>query len=138
MLNEEKIALMTKLAAYEEREGKKYIPLSKYRREDYVGLKMINTALVVTLSYILILAVVIMVNIEQLMVDVTTMDYVQVGKDLLTWYVVVMVFYMVVSYIVYTVKFRKVRSSLNEYNSDLKKLYMMYKEEENNGNRGSL
>ena len=34
MLNEEKVRVMTKLAIYEQGEGKKYLPISKYYRSD--------------------------------------------------------------------------------------------------------
>lgn len=138
MLNQKKIALMTKLAAYEENSGKKAIPLSKYYREDYVGLKMINTAIVVTLAYVLILAMMVFVNIEKMMTEIANMDYVKAGRDILIGYVVLLVVYMAVAYVVYSVKFKKVRDSLNEYNGNLKKLYSLYKEEENSENRGSI
>ena len=42
MLNEEKIKIMNKLAMYEQGEGKKYLPVSKYYRSDYIGLAMIK------------------------------------------------------------------------------------------------
>lgn len=136
MLNHEKIALMTKLASYEENQGKKNIPLSKYYKEDYVGLKMLNTAIVVTFAYIMILAVIVLMNIEKMMTELANMDYVKAGRDILIWYVAIMAVYMVVAFIVYSIKFKKVRESLNEYNGNLKKLYAIYKEE-NIGSRGN-
>lgn len=42
MLNEEKIKIMNKLAMYEQGEGKKYLPVSRYYRSDYIGLAMIK------------------------------------------------------------------------------------------------
>ena len=42
MLNEEKIKIMNKLAMYEQGEGKKYLPVSKYYRSDYIGLALIK------------------------------------------------------------------------------------------------
>ena len=136
MINQEKVALMTKLAAYEEGQGKKDIPQSKYYREDYISLKMINTAIVVTLAYILVLAMIVFVNVEKMMTQIANMDFIKLGKIVLTYYVIIMVVYMVISYIVYSIKFKKVRESLNEYNGNLKKLYAMYKEEEKLEKRG--
>ena len=37
MLNEEKIKIMNKLAMYEQGEGKKYLPVSRYYRSDSVS-----------------------------------------------------------------------------------------------------
>lgn len=138
MLNQEKIALMTKLAAYEEKQGKKNIPLSKYYREDYVGLKMMNTAIVVTLAYILVLAMIVFANIQTMMTEIANMDYIRLGRDIIIAYVAVLAIYMVISYIVYSVKFKRVRDSLNQYNGNLKKLYEIYKEEEKSEKRGSM
>ena len=129
MINQEKVALMTKLAAYEQGQGKEDMPQSKYYREDYVSLKMINTAILVTVAYLMILAMVVFVNVEKMMTQIANMDFVKLGRTVITYYVIIFVVYMVIAYIVYSVKFRRVRKNLNEYNGDLKKLYAMYKEE---------
>ena len=130
MINQEKVALMTKLAAYEDGEGKKSIPQSKYYREDYISLKMINTGIIVTLAYILMLAIIVFVNVEKMMTQIANMDFIKLGQIVLTCYVIIFVAYMIIAYIVYSIKFKRVRSSLNEYNGNLKKLYALYKEDE--------
>ena len=56
MLNEEKIKIMNKLAMYEQGEGKKYLPVSRYYRSDYIGLALIKNFFLVTIGYCLILA----------------------------------------------------------------------------------
>ena len=37
MINEEKVKIMDRLALYEKQEGRKYLPVSKYYRSDYIG-----------------------------------------------------------------------------------------------------
>ena len=49
MLNEEKVKIMTELAMYEEGEGKKYLPVSRYYRSDYIGLALIKNFFLVIL-----------------------------------------------------------------------------------------
>lgn len=126
MINEEKIALMTKLALYEEKEGKKALPMGKYYKEDYVSLHMVNTVIIATLSYLLILAVIVFSHLEDMMANIANMDIIKLGKDVVIGYVVMLVAYIIISYVVYTIKFKRVRKSLNEYNGNLKKLYNMY------------
>lgn len=138
MINQKKVALMTKLATYEKENGKKTIPLSKYYKEDYIGLKLINTAIAVTLAYIMFLAVIVLVNIERMMTEIANMDYIKLGKNVLIGYVTFLVVYMIIAFIVYSIRFKKVRESLNEYNANLKKLYNLYKEEEKMGSKGSI
>ena len=130
MVNQEKVALMTKLAIYEENEGRRNIPMGKYYKEDYVSLHMVNTVIVATFSYVLIIAAIIFAHLEQMMVEIANMDFIKAGKDIIIGYAITIVVYLIISYIVYTIRFKRVRKNLNEYNSNLKKLYGMYEENE--------
>ena len=42
MVNEEKVKVMNRLAMYEHGEGRKYLPVSRYYRSDYIGLALIK------------------------------------------------------------------------------------------------
>ena len=57
MIKEDKVILMTKLAIYEQGEGKKEIPTSKYFRSDYISIRMIESFVSTTLVYILLIVV---------------------------------------------------------------------------------
>ncbi len=129
MLNEEKISLMTKLALYEQKEGKKQIPMSGYYKGDYVSLNVLNSVIIGTIAYILIVGMIILINAEELVNKITEIDLVTVGKQILTYYVVFILCYAAIAYAFYSVKFKSVRVKLNQYNADLKKLYEMYKKE---------
>lgn len=52
MLDEKRVKLMTKLALYEETQGKDDFKVSEYYRKDYVGMHMICTFLWVTIGYV--------------------------------------------------------------------------------------
>ena len=94
---------------------------------------MINTGIIVTLAYILVLAIIVFVNVEKMMTQIANMDFIKLGQIVLTYYVIIFVAYMIIAYIVYSIKFKRVRNSLNEYNGNLKKLYALYKEDEKRG-----
>ncbi|MBE5940077.1 MAG: hypothetical protein E7266_06745 [Lachnospiraceae bacterium] len=130
MLNEEKIKLMTKLAIYEKREGKSDFKITKYYRPDYVGLNVLNSAIVATFIYMAIVGAVMMLNIEELMIEITQMDLLQVGKDIVLWYMVFLVAYVIVALIVYNVKYYTTKKKLEAYDEDLRKLFKLYKDEE--------
>lgn len=131
MLNEEKIRLMTKLALYEQKDGKKDLPLSKYYRTDYLALKMINSTIAMSLGYIILLAAIVLVNIEKLLSDLVNMDLFSIGRNILIVYAVLFVVNMTATYFIESYRFKRSRGSLNRYNGDLKDLYMIYKKEEN-------
>lgn len=130
MLNEEKIRLMTKLAIYEQNEGKEDLPLSKYYRTDYLTLKMINSAIAMTVGYIILLCTIILINAEEILSDMVSMDLIAVGRNIIIIYVILFVINMIATYFIHSRKFKASRNKLNNYNSMLKELYNIYKKEE--------
>lgn len=129
MLNNDKIKLMTKLALYEQSNGKKSLPASKYYKDDYLGLKLINSAIVATLAFLLTLVCIVFVNIETLIYDITTIDLVNVGRIVTVCYIAFMVLYLTISYIVYKIKYNMIKDEVKEYDDTLKALYGIYKTE---------
>lgn len=128
MLNEKKIALMTKMAIYEQKEGRKSLPMSKYYRSDYISLRIINTVIVTTIAFFLVVGLAVLVNVEKLLDELVSMDLMKIGKNILIAYIVVILFHIAMTYIVYSYRFKKYRKGLNEYNGRLKKLYAINKQ----------
>ena len=56
MLNEERIKLMTKMAAYEANEGKRNVAVSSYFRGDYIGLQVIKSIISATIAFLIVFA----------------------------------------------------------------------------------
>lgn len=130
MLNEDKIRLMTKLALYEQGEGKKSIKSNKYYKKDYVGVMMINTAVTITLAYIMCLALWVFYKVDYFAEEIVNIDLLNLGKKILVIYIIVFIIYMLISYAVYSIKFLKMQDMNKEYSEDLKELYLVYKKEE--------
>ena len=130
MLNEEKIKIMNKLAMYEQGEGKKYLPVSRYYRSDYIGLALIKNFFLVTLGYCLILAGIAAYFGEYLVDNIHKMDLVAVGRNAVIGYVVVLVVFSVATYIQYSVKYHKAKKSVKEYYQELTQLNKIYSREE--------
>lgn len=133
MLNEEKIRLMTKLAIYEQNEGRADLPLSKYYRTDYLTLKMINSAITMTIGYLLLLGTIILINAEEILSEMVSMDLAALGRNIVIIYVILFTVNMLATYFIHSYKFRVSRDNLNLYNGMLKELYTVYKKEEDTG-----
>ena len=131
MLDKDKIRIMTKLAIYEQNEGKKDLPLSKYYRSDYMTVKMINSAITMSIGFVLLLVAAALMSIEKLLSEMVRMDLISFGLKILACYVIAFIINMVVTYIIYSYKFKKSRKNLKSYNDMLKELYKLYKQEEN-------
>lgn len=128
MVSEEKVKIMTKLALYEQKE-KKSIKASSYYKNDYVGFNMINTALLVTICYVAILAIVGVCRMDYFMKHITEMDIWGWGRKLIILYIAIVIVYMLLAYIVYSVKYKVMQESNREYTEDLKRLSRIYKRE---------
>ena len=127
MLNNDKIRLMTKLALYEQKEGKKSLKVSKYYRSDYVSLGSINSAIVATLAYMMVLACIIFVNIENIFEVITVVDMFELGRIVIISYITYMLVYLVISYIVYRIKYDTKKVEIEKYDNNLKELFKIYK-----------
>lgn len=138
MLNENKIGLMTRLAMYEQGEGKDALKSNKYSKSDYVSLKMINTAITVTIAYFMIVSLWIIYKIDEYVADLVNLDYFNMGIKLLVIYVIVLVLYMFVAYMVYSLKYIKMQEMNKKYSDNLKDLYLLYKKEEKQKNENKL
>lgn len=136
MLNEEKIKIMNKLAMYEQGEGKKYLPVSRYYRSDYIGLAMIKNFFLITIGYVLVLAGIAAYFGEYLVDNIHKMNLVALGIEAVVGYIVVLVLFSVLTYIQYSVKYYRAKKSVKTYYEDLTRLNKIYNREEKNSVRG--
>lgn len=130
MINEEKVKIMNKLAMYEKGEGRKYLPVSKYYRSDYIGLAMIKNFFMVTIGYVLILAAVAAYFGEYLLNNIHKMNIVNMGIYILAGYAIVLVVYSLLTYIQYSVKYHRAKKSVKKYYELLTELSKIYGREE--------
>lgn len=134
MLNEDRIKLMTKMASYEAREGKKEIPITKFFRIDYVTFNLVKTVISTTIAFCLIVAMWVLYKAEYFITNIHKMDLLALGKSVLKYYVVFMIVYLVVAYFVYIIKYNNSKKGVRKYYGQLKRLSKLYDKEEGNKN----
>ena len=64
MINEDKVALMTRMASYESGRGKKDITVLNYFRGDYIGFQVLKSVIAATIAFFLVFAVYVFYNFE--------------------------------------------------------------------------
>ena len=126
MINEDKVALMTRMASYESGRGKKDITVLNYFRGDYIGFQVLKSVIAATIAFFLIFAVYVFYNFEKLMQEIYEMDLMAFGKNIIVLYLCTVGAYGVLSYIVYAAKYSRAKKSLKVYYGNLKKLSSMY------------
>lgn len=132
MLNEEKVRIMTKLASYEQSEGRKYLPISKYYRSDYIGVALIKNFFLVTIAYILILAIAGGYFAEELLDSIHKMNLIAIGAGLIIGYLILLIIYSLLIYVLYSVRYSKAKKSVKKYYIQLGKIAEMYVTDEKN------
>ncbi len=128
MINEERIVLMTKLAAYEKGEGKQSMAVGKYFRGDYISLHLLKTVISGTFAYLLGFGVYLLYYYEDLMANLYNMDFALFARNIIYYYVIFIVVYGLLTYIVFTFRFIKAKKSIKRYYHNLKKLNAMYRQ----------
>lgn len=129
MLNNSKIRLMTKLAVYENKEGKEDISLSKYYKTDYVRYQVIKSIIAATFGYALILVLIILYKSEYIIKNAVTLDYKTIGTYVLGFYIMVIAVYGLASLVGFSIKYDKSRKKLGRYFKLLKRLNKIYNDE---------
>lgn len=122
MLNEDKVIMMTKMAAYEKHAGRKNLNIVNYYRSDYIGFQMLKAFLAAVISFVAALAIYAFYNFEEIMSDIYTVDYVGIAKNLGVIFLVVVGIYMLLCYILYATRYSKAKKELKGFYANLRKL----------------
>lgn len=128
MLDENKIRVMTRLAAYEIGIGKKYMPIGHYFRTDYICLQLLESFIAGTFAFLSIIGISIFYNFEIIVGDVYNTDLIEVAKRMGKTYIICMVIYLLLTYLYSAYKYSRAKRSLKSYRSVLAKLSKQYYE----------
>ena len=126
MLSQERIKLMTKMAAYEVNVGKKYMSIGSYFRSDYMGMQVIRSVICGTLAFFLLAGLYVYYHFETMMQDIYKMDLLLLGRRVLFYYIVFIAAYSVITYVIYSFRYSRAKRSLKHYYYHLKQLAAIY------------
>lgn len=129
MLNEKRIKLMVKLASYEAKEGKEDLKISSYYRKDYTSFHVLYTLLWVTVGYVIAAGVIILVEMERLLENMTMHSMIMILAGVAAGYIAVLILYGLAAYYLYRKKHNQARQRVRQYNHDLIVLNKMYEKE---------
>jgi uncharacterized integral membrane protein len=129
MVNEEKVILMTRMAAFAAREGKKEQKINQYFRSDYVGFEVVKSAISATIVFVVLFAVYAMTNFTSLIDNFYGESLEDFGRQIFTIYLIFLIGYCVISYIYFSFRYAKMRDKMKQYYNDLKKLRKMYEKD---------
>ena len=129
MLDRSKVKLMTKLALYEQTQGKEDFMISEYYRKDYVGLHSICSFLWVTVGYICVWMLILLAGFDLIVGHMSLLLMLIMMLVAVVGYVVILAIYAGVTSHVYNQKHKDARLRVKMYNHDLIKLLKLYEKE---------
>lgn len=131
MIDQERVCEMTKLAAYEQREGKKYRPVNRYYRSDFAARHLLKGFFCGTAAYGILLLLWGVYYLKELMEELDHMDLIGFGTAILVRYLFFMAAYLIAVEIYANVFYATGRKSMKRQYRRLKRLGRLYEEQEN-------
>ena len=129
MLDQRKIELMTRLAFYEQTEGKKDFKVSEFYRKDNTSLHTICSVLWVTVGYLCVIGIVVLMVLEDILENLSNSLIVMLGGMVLLGYISLVIVYAIITNHIYDEKHRDARQRVKKYNHNLTRLLRMYEKE---------
>ena len=129
MLDQERIKEMIHMAIFDQNEGADTRPMEQYYRADYVGKEMLKSIITGTAGYGIILFVVFFIQGDALLEQWNKMDLRLSLMQLLISYVVFLGIYLLITYVVYHVRYSKGRLRLKKYYQHIRKVNRLYREQ---------
>ena len=129
MLNEERIILMTRMASYEQNEGRENVKIGNYFRSDYITLQVLKSIVCSALVFVILFGLYLLCNFEDFMQKLYDIDdLIAFAIDVLTNFCIVVGSYAALTYVVFTWRYASAKRSLKKYYHNLKKLNSLYQE----------
>lgn len=126
MVNEEKTRIMIKVAQYEADLGEKVINEGGYYKTDYVRSHMLSAILSFSAAYILILALILLYNIDYIFVNFVTINYAKLCFEIFVPYILITILCAIISNIYFNGKYKRDREEIKKYYAELKRLEKYY------------
>lgn len=134
MLNEKRIRIMMDLSRYENKHGKEELRIARYYRSDYLGFALFRNFFLVTLGYVIILALVALYYMEYLLNNVHNMNIIYVAGIIVAGYLIILAVYSIATYVRFTIKYKRGRRGVHLYDKKLAELLTAYGKEESSKN----
>ena len=135
MLNEEKIQAMTDLAVFEKHQGRKIFPVNQFFKSDYVGGQLFRSFFGYTFSFVLILLMWIMYKLGVIVKGAAIETVVSWAKNWGLGYITGLVFYLLITWKIYSKRYDFASRSQTMYMARLKHLERKFGKDHGKGNR---
>lgn len=129
MINEKKVKLMTRMASYEQKEGKEDLKIGSYYQKDYVSIHTVGSFIWATIGYVCLVALIALSSFDKLLGSMSMGFMITLFGVVVIGYLAVVIIYCVITHIIYKRKYQSARMRIKKYNHDLSRLLKLYEKE---------
>lgn len=130
MINEDKVKELFYVARYDSEEDRFQKQMSSYYGWDFIWKEVLKSFFTGTLAFTGLTVLAVFTNAKQLLADINKIDFQSVGVMLGLIYIAFMLAYIMITIIVYAVRYKTGRKKARQYMEHLKRVGKMYEREE--------
>lgn len=129
MLDKKRIRLMSKTAMYEKHHIREDLKISSYYKKDYSSMNTVLTLLWVTIGYLIVAGVIVFLNMDSLLENLTLQKLVVIVGVAVASYLILLIVYGISAASYYKRKHSNSKQRVKKYYRDLNRLSKMMKKE---------
>ncbi|MDY3918023.1 MAG: hypothetical protein SOZ59_03335 [Candidatus Limivivens sp.] len=135
MISKRRVRLMTRLAICEKDKGLELKNSGNYFRSDYIGIHLMKNFLRMTAAFLLGLGLWVLLRMDYVVEKLGVLDVAGMGLDILVCYGILTACYLLLTYLVYTVRYYRAEKVREDYNQMLLSLEREYSRDGRRMNR---
>lgn len=129
MIDEKKVKLMTRMASYEQKEGKEDLKIGSYYQKDYVSIQVVASIIWTTIGYACLVGLIVIGSFDKLLGSLSLGVMLTLFAVIVIGYFAVVITYAVITHMKYKRKYKGARMRMKKYNHDLSRLLKLYEKE---------
>ena len=130
MARENRIRIMTAIAAYEKRHKEELSDTDQWFRSDYIGVRMLKNGCRLTLAFLIGFAFYIVLHFDEMLDRLNSMDVLDLAERTLIFYGISLAGYLVATYVIWSIRYYRAEKRRRAYGRLVDRLEAEYQREE--------
>ena len=122
MINEERVVLMTKMSVKAEEFHKEGMRINQFYRGDYVGFEVVKAVISATVLFVVLMAAYALFRFDEILNEFYSGTGLDGFRKYILYYFILAGVYVIVSYVIYSVRYNRARKEARECYHMLKEL----------------
>ena len=125
-MDRKKVAIMTRMAFYQQGKGKEDLKVTQYYKKDYASLHMWFSLIWMTIGYALVIGALFFSFSDRIFTHTHLKYYIRLGMAIVVVYLILLLVYGIASHTYYSDKHKASRKRVKRFMRDVVRLEKMY------------